>query len=307
MFQPIKPGTLTERYAQEWLRIHRPHVKRFIHSRYIMGTMGDFEDLKADSPSLAVELVYDSIVPNDVKKNWVKDFLSSGSNIIMVLGDKDEGKNALAYLLLEWYYDMGIQPYIIGAPQKKPDEFERVYGVFDSPPGSVLFIDELGQLFNARDSGKGEQKDSVSTFNTIRHQDKSAVVLTQLSALGDVNFLRLADMIVLKPMSLFGMHLERDVVTKAVSPDFLPMDKTTAHFFSKQFRFNLNVGLSRFWKEEYSTPFKQLTHEEALEFACELYNDGLEYQTIVDELKRHAYRTTKEGVENMLQECGIDA
>jgi hypothetical protein len=196
------------------------------------------------------------------------------------------------------FLECGHRPYWVGPPQALPEEFGRVVDPYDVPEGGVVGTDETAIKYSARRSG--QNIDDLQILLTLRHTGRSAMFLSQLAALTDVNLSRVANYFVFKPLSLFGKKLERDVIGSAVPEEFAPKSKYYTHFFCKSFRTTFRHPLGSFWKEEYSFPFAKVTEETVHDFVSDLLADGFDTDGIVQELKARSYRADKTKIKEMI-------
>jgi hypothetical protein len=285
LYEPLDPSRISHTEAQRYLSLNMNNVRRFIYEYNIHATVEDFARMLNGDLRLGYEVIYDYTTPAEQKKQWIHDWLTEGSKILMLTGKRGSGKTATAYLLLEWCYYAGIKPYILGPPQDHAPEIRRITRLQDQPENSMIFIDEIGIRYNARDSGKKDRVVELNILPIFRHAKRSAIVGTQLSSLGDLNFSRLTDGIITKPMGLFGNSLERDTLRQAVPDVFMPKDMFESHFMCSDFRCNVDLGLSSWWRPEYSTPYRLLEPEEVMDYLRELVGDEMSDDDILKEVK----------------------
>jgi hypothetical protein len=302
LYKPVQLGAASYTEAKHWLSLHMNDVRRFIHSRNQYATIEDFIRATNGNITLAYETVYDFVTPNSHKEQWLINWLTHGSKITMLTGKRGGGKTATAYKFMEYYYDAGTQPCILGPPQKHPPEIDRVSRLQDVPVDNVVFVDEIGVRYNARKSSDKEKVADLSILPVLRHSGRSVITATQLSALGDVNFSRLTDMIVAKPMGLFGNSLERDVLRKAIPDIFMPQSREVSHCLCNDFRCNVELGLSRFWKPEYSTPYTILQPDEVVDYLRELLGDEMQEQDILSEIKLRSTNMKDSEIKDLIQQ-----
>lgn len=272
--------------ALTWLSLHMNDVRQFLHEYNPHASIDDFCRLLDGNIRLGYEVVYDYIVPGAIKLDWLRDWMLSGSRVMMVTGHRGGGKTATVYRLLELYYDAGAQPYILGPPKKLPKQIKRVSSLNQVPPDEPVFVDEIGVRYSVRENAKGEERVAdLSLLPVLRHTGRTLITATQMAALGDVNFSRLTDMIISKQMGLFGSALERDTMRDAIPDLFMPRTKYESHIFCNEFRNNLKLGLASFWDDSYSTPYTVLDADEVLDYISELLGDGMDEKKILGELQ----------------------
>lgn len=296
----VKPGSTTPEQSRIWLRMHTPDIIRYLHSKYFNGISDKFMAFVKSDPCLTHELINDFLLPNDYKIAQIKKYISEGSKIIVIEGDRGQGKTTAAHSFAEWFRGSGRPVFWIGAPQELPDEFTRVADPFDVPAGGGAFTDEIGQKYSARNSSSEANKDDTEVLLTLRHTGRTAFYMTQLSSLADLNFTRLADALVFKPLSLFGKVLEREEIGNAVPDEFLPSSKEYTHFYCSEFRTTFRQSLGELWDEKYSTPFSQITDDTVVDFVSLMLDDGSSAEQITHELKMRSYRIDVKTVEKMI-------
>lgn len=286
----VESGSTTKSYSREWLRLHLPHIRRFVNEKYIAGTYDQFLELVKSDPCLAHEILNDYLLPNEYKLKMVRDFVTTGSKIFVIEGDRGEGKTTAAHSFAEWFLNSGRGVCWVGPPQKLPDEFNRVIDPYDVPEGDGAFTDEVGLKYNSRKSGSADNIEDLQILLTLRQTFRSAFMITQLSALTDLNIIRSANALVFKPLSLFGQQLERDVIGSSIPDEFMPPSKGYTHFVCKEFRTTFRHPLGKLWKEDFSFPFAKVTNETVDEYIVGLVNDGFTPEAMVRELKARSYR-----------------
>ena len=296
----VEPGSMTPEQSRIWLRMHTADIIRYLHQKYMMGISDKFMRFMKGDPCLAHELINDFLLPNDYKIAHIKEYISEGSKIVVIEGDRGEGKTTAGHSFAEWFMESGRQAYWVGAPQELPDQIIRVSDPFDVPAGGGAWTDEIGQKYSARLSGSDENVDDTKVLLTLRHTGRSSFYMTQLSSMTDVNFTRLADALVFKPLSLFGKTLEREEIGKAVPDEFLPNSREYTHFYCKKFRTTFRHPLGDLWDERYSTPFSQITEHTVVDFVSLLLDDGFNAVQITQELKMRSYRVDLKIVEKMV-------
>ena len=300
-YSMIQPGSLIPRYSREWLKLHIDHVMLFISRNYISATPDRFFELARKDPCLAHEIIADWLLPNEYKLWMIRNYITNGSKIGIIEGDRGEGKTTAAHSFAEMFLDVGRQPYWVGPPQPLPEGFGRVIDPYNVPPGKLAVTDEIAIKYSARKSGSVDNIEDTKILLTLRQSFRSSLFITQLSSLTDLNFVRTVDYLAFKPLSLFGRQLEREVIGSAIPPEFMPKSKFYTHFFCKDFRTTIRHPLPESWIEAYSFPFAQITEETVHRFVADLLGDGFTEEGIVQELKARSYRADKTKVKEIIQ------
>jgi len=201
----------------------------------------------------------------DTDKGNYRDFLDlilKHSVIMLITGKRGSGKTALGMKLLELFnkktrkkcYAIGFEKVKLPRWIKKETDIER------TPNNSVVLVDEGAVTFSARDAMKASNKWLGKIMATARHKNLSLVLISQNSAMIDLNVLRLADVVLLKEPSLLQAKFERKAIREMyeqVKPKFTALEKRRRYFYvwSDEFQGLLESGLPQFWSERISKSF----------------------------------------------------
>jgi ABC-type oligopeptide transport system ATPase subunit len=183
------------------------------------------------------------------------------SLIMLINGKRGSGKTALGMRFLELYnkktkrkcYTLGYKDSKLPRWIKKVDTLDKI------PNNSVVLIDEGGISYSARDSMKQSHKELSKIMAIARHKNLIMILITQNSAMIDLNVLRLADTILLKEPSLLQSKFERkaikEIYDKAI-PHFNTEKKQRFYCFDDEFEGLLKHDLPEFWTKNISESFK---------------------------------------------------
>ena len=141
-----------------------------------------------------------------------------------------------------------------------PDWINVVEGVEGLGNDAFVLIDEGGILFSSRDAMSSSNKLLSELILIARHKNLSILFITQNSSNLDVNILRQADFLVLKPSSLLQKDFERKIVQKLyekAEEDFEKFkdDKGLTHIYSSNFVGFISNPLPSFWGTSISKSF----------------------------------------------------
>ncbi len=184
--------------------------------------------------------------------------------IMLIVGKRGSGKTALGMQFLTWYnHSTRRRCYGIGYDTAKlPRWIHKAKGIEEIPNDSVVLVDEAAILFFSREAMTSMNKMLTKLMTVARHKNLSMVLITQSSALIELNVLRLADVLLLKEPSLLQARFER----KALQDIFIAVDKTfkklserVNHFYvySDEFEGLVRYGLPNFWNESISRAFRE--------------------------------------------------
>ena len=198
------------------------------------------------------------------------------STIGIILGARGSGKSAFGLKLLEnlhatsarKIFALGFKTHELPPWIRAIDDIELIEN------NSYVLIDEGGILFNAR-KGFSDANQLLSRLLLIaRHKDLSIMFISQNSSNLEINAIRQADYLVLKPSSLLQLDFERkkikDIYVEA-SPDFSKFKnvKGLTYIYSDTFKGFVTNPLPTFWTTRISKSFsgkdKETTKEKDTE------------------------------------------
>lgn len=213
----------------------------------------------------AIEAVYQEFpiieqYSGDIKK-WEKTLPKSSIGII--IGARGKGKSALGIKILENLKAMNKKSLCaMGFNQEDMPAWITVAGdIKDIPSNSFVLIDEGGILFSSRRSMTDANQLLSDLILISRHKSLSILFISQNSANLDINILRQADYLLLKPSSLLQIDFERKKIKELydeVKEQFEKFQdyKGLTYIYSEDFRGFVNNPLPSFWTMNISKSFK---------------------------------------------------
>lgn len=309
MFYPqLKPGQTSKTSAKDYLRRHRQTIYHFCTFHQpplynIHNVVGDFLDFADEHPVEACEIIYDFSVPNKVKREWVYGYMFKEPRLIYTAGKRGGGKNHVTYSNMTEAQKRGLTTNIVGMAQKAHPTINVISDLFDADEGSFNVLDEVGITHSARERDSEVTEDTVS-LAVARHHGKWVNAISQTTSMGDVNFIRLADILILKEMSMFGLAYERDSIADQVPSYFVPKEKTTTFVMTDDFRCTVQFEPSPLWSEEFSKPYSILPKEEKVPTILELFEAGTRPSMIAKFLSARSIRSSKADVMDVLMKEG---
>lgn len=196
-------------------------------------------------------------------KKWEKNLSEAESKIGIILGARGSGKTAIGVKFLENIYATKKKNcYAMGF---KGEDFPAWINVVDDASqiknNSIVLIDEGGILFSSRNSMSAANKFLSDLILVARHKNLSILFISQNSSNLEINILRQADFIVLKPSSLLQKEFERKIVQKMyeeVSKNFEKHKdvRGLAHIYSSDFKGFVANPLPSFWGANISKSFR---------------------------------------------------
>lgn len=191
------------------------------------------------------------------------DKLEKESLIFLIVGKRGSGKTSLGMKLLEFFNkETRRKCYALGYEKTRlPWWIKKAGKIEDIPNNSIALFDEGAILFSARESMKNINKDLSRMMAIARHKNLTLVLITQNSAMIDLNVLRLADTLLLKEPSLLQSKFERKAlmeIFEKIKPKFEKLKEKKAHFYvwDDDFQGLLRYNLPDFWSEKISKSFK---------------------------------------------------
>jgi len=184
--------------------------------------------------------------------------------ILLIVGKRGSGKTALGMQFLAWYnHSTRRRCYGIGYDAAKlPRWIHKAKGIEEIPNDSVVLVDEAAILFFSRESMTSMNKMLTKLMTIARHKNLSMLLITQSSALIELNVLRLADVLLLKEPSLLQARFERKAlqdIFNAVDKTFKKLSERVNHFYvySDDFEGLVRHSLPSFWNDSISRAFRE--------------------------------------------------
>ncbi|MCM2326093.1 MAG: hypothetical protein NDI94_06520 [Candidatus Woesearchaeota archaeon] len=185
------------------------------------------------------------------------------STIGIVIGARGKGKSAIGIKILENIKAKTKKSiYAMGFNQ---EDLPAWINVVDDPTkvasNSIVLIDEGGIFFSSRKSMTNANQILSDLILISRHKNLSVLFISQNSANLDINILRQADYLVLKPSSLLQKDFERQKIKdvyEEVKEQFVRFSehRGLTYIYSEEFRGFVNNPLPSFWSMNISKSFK---------------------------------------------------
>ena len=187
------------------------------------------------------------------------DRLQKTSLILLIIGKRGSGKTALGFKFLE-ILSGKRKAYFLGKA-KLPSWITSVESIEELKNNSLFLVDEAALAFSARESMKESNKYLGKLMAVARHKNLTLILITQNSAMMDLNILRLADTLLFKEPSLLQARFER----KALGDLFQKADKRFrkikgdkkkyVYVLDDEFEGLLSFELPSFWSDALSKSY----------------------------------------------------
>lgn len=205
----------------------------------------------------------DFVLEKNVSGNLddLKNRMKNDSLIMIITGKRGSGKTALGFKILD-VLSGNRKPYYLGQG-KIPGFIKKVLDIKNVKNNSVVLVDEAAISYSSRSSMKKENKVMGELMTIARHKNLSLIIITQNSAMIDLNMIRLADTLIFKEPSLLQSRFERKGILdlfKKVEKYFKGIKENRKSYFyviDDEFEGLLKTGLPGFWSEEISKSFSK--------------------------------------------------
>ncbi len=191
---------------------------------------------------------------NGSMQDFTRKVETNKSTIGIILGARGSGKSAFGMRLLENIYSKTKRKCCTLGFRKEdlPIWINAVDDIKEIPNGSFVLIDEGGILFSSRQSMKDANKILSELLLISRHKDLSIAFITQNSSNIEINVIRQADYLILKPSSLLQIDFERKKIKDiyaGVNGKFEKYKEMNgvAYTYSDVFRGFIANSLPSFW------------------------------------------------------------
>jgi nicotinamide riboside kinase len=248
-------------YCLQWIEDHIGEIDHFINSVYTPKDYDFVLDWLKDNPRLCMCLVSDFFKSNDEKIKEIKHQFKAGkSKIVLITGGRGAGKTALAFWLAELLKKERPIYYAGEKVEGLPDWIKITDTPMNTPHGSLIICDEVGLSFNAREYQKREHTQLTKQLATLRHDNKTILLMTQHTKIADINLIRLGDCIFYKQQSSFQKETERDLSKDSYRTELInnlmPTKKNETLFVMGFKIIKFIQPLPKFWSDKLSKGWK---------------------------------------------------
>lgn len=199
------------------------------------------------------------------KKGKISDFenklYKNKSTVGLILGARGTGKSAIGMRLLENFKSKTSKKiYALGFKEESlPSWIKVIKDIEEIENGAVILIDEGGIEFSSRKAMSNANKILSEVLLIARHKDLSVIFITQNSANLEINVIRQADYLIMKPSSLLQKDFERKKIRDVyveVQKDFEELEELNdpglTYIYSNNYLGFISNTLPGFWSEKVS-------------------------------------------------------
>lgn len=193
---------------------------------------------------------------------FIESLYNSDNKIGLIIGARGTGKTALGIKFLENAYSKKKRNiHVMGFDEETmPDWISVVSDISQLKNDSFVLIDEGGIFFNAREAMSNSNKFLTELILISRHKNLTILFISQNSSNLEVNVLRQADFLLLKPSSLLQRDFERKIIQKVYDSADKKFDKYKSmqgitYIYSNDFQGFVTNPLPSFWKASISKSF----------------------------------------------------
>jgi hypothetical protein len=205
---------------------------------------------------------FDTVKADTGSYREFSDKMETDSLIMLIVGKRGSGKTSLGMKFLEFFHMKTKRKcYVLGYGNTRlPWWIKKVESLDRIPNNAVALFDEGAVLFSARDPMRNINKELSRIMSIARHKNLTLFLITQNSAMIDLNVLRLADTLLIKEPSLLQSKFERKAlkdIFEKVKPEFEKLGEKKSHFYvwDDDFQGLVHYHLPDFWNDKISKSF----------------------------------------------------
>lgn len=211
-------STITEdiAYLDEWYNENEQcFILPYIEANFARASWEYQRQYMKDNLLFTKQIIDNYNMSNEEKIYELMNKVSHGkSKIILIVGSRGSGKTATVLYIAEQNYlnENHKKIYYVGDPENKevyPKYFIFVRSLDELPNGSFAVVDEAAIKYNARKSRTKDNMELTEKMVILRHKDINLLMITQNLSLLEINADRLADIIIYKMGSDYGIRKKR--------------------------------------------------------------------------------------------------
>lgn len=286
-----------DRYSNlDYVERHLRDLRAYVRDTYPrVSEDPHLRDILRQPPQVARSVIENYLLSESEKwRKAVRAFAKSESLVCLTKGVRGGRKTITTWDLARSVSRGTRRPlYGVGDPDDMPHFANAIPSIDRAPKWAVVVVDELAVETAARNSNTRQQKALPGLVNTARHNKNHFFGIIQNTAAGDLTWVQAADVLLLKPESLFESSMERAAVRRMVGiwSELFARDVSETLMLSKvmhPLRFKRPIPVD--WKREYSESFRKITSwGEAIERATSLRTAGLSYTMVAQRMGQRGW------------------
>lgn len=166
----------------------------------------------------------------------VKDHVNKSTDFLIV-GDKNQGKSALGYSILEAHHEDTARPCFVHRPPKPqllPSWIIPIENLDGLPQGAVCLIDEASKDFDQYSYRNSGNRSLAEKMRIARQNNQSMILIAHTSSIVNPNLVLPVDVYLLKEPTMFQRFKERPMIRQAYKQIKEPIQKNEYYWFDSQ-------------------------------------------------------------------------
>lgn len=255
-------------YCLKWLVDNQLKVYRFLRKYKMYEDRKYFRKKLYSLPIYAKVMIEDDNLTDEEKEKKLDlEICHNPYVVLLCIADAGEGKTStVCTKLRHWKNITGWSVYQLGSEINDPLFDGIVYDIDHAPSNCFIYVDEIGQVWNARQFGdKGNQKLNYQ-LQTLRHNDKKVIGCTQKAANVDISFIRAHTHLIMKYVSNIIFEREQfmnELMTLMSVQKGESRSMCMVKFGNKISKFRIEPD-SYFFKEEFGKNKRRLSQEQII-------------------------------------------
>lgn len=182
--------------------------------------------------------------------------------------------------------------------EELPPYFEVVPSITEVPENSLTCLNEGVLWYSAKRGMRSIALEATAALATSRHRDQTLIIITQSTALLQIDFLRFCDCMIKKPMSSSHIALERKSNTP-IANIMRPKSPMQTYIDYKGYHTLCTNPLPKNWSERMSKSMRRIQNEdEGRMEAVKLRIKRMRWEDIIITLSSRGFRRSIEWYEN---------
>lgn len=291
-----------------WLNRYSNLVNRYIRKAVEkhFGSRDQLRNIILTKPRLGYDVIQDVYRWRDPeqKKRIMYDEALSGSKIIIIVGDRGEGKSALAWQLaseaVKPRYNRKVYTSYV---DEAPPIATRISSPTACPEGGLYIMDESHMTgLHARRGSTNVAMTILNQLTILRHGGRTFIIITQDSSFIDKNAKSLFNLILFKKLPENASKNMKDLVGDGYDI-MLPHNPIFTFCKMKNMNVRVDFGIPTWWNDKWSKSFSALTDPVvAKDIMVQMYEGGATPAAIISHLASRTYFISQVELKQLIYE-----